>query len=439
MRLAALVLLSATTLFCATKGPISGRPFNVEYDPAVKGIFLNPDSLFLVYVFDFWGTTAHQVLRGERGETDLFRNVLEPDHGRASRIAMKHAGDKWIAEVPIPMDARLLSWYVTDGKKSDYNDFKTYLSYVYTPEGNPVRGARFANVDFLFLAGQPIDKVLQEVHEEIEAYPDNLLAHVVFWRFQYFDTISPDTLKALMAASNAYFADFHHRLGDTLLNYQVISLNDVDRIIRLSLIERVNDPDVKDLIQAMKSNMRRVLEQIPESKRTAAVQSIARTMSEPYRTSQAADEEFRQSMSQFVGEQAPDFPFQTTTGERMRLSDLKGSIVLLDFWGTWCSWCVKEIPTLRAVYQEFKDKDVIFLSVSNDASARSWTEKQLAEYARAQGMSWYQVLDDPGASITKLYNIQFYPNPFLIGRNGKVITRLKLRGEDLRKTIAAAM
>jgi len=442
MHILSLILLFLTT----TAGPVGGRMHTLRYDPAAKGILVNADSIFLVYAFDYWGTTAHQVLRGEAGETDLFKNVLEPDEGRSHRMAMTRTGKTWRAEIQIPAEARLLSWYVTDGKRQDYNNYKTYVEYVCTPAGKPVRGARFANVDFLFMANRPMSEVLQEIRREINDYPDNLMAHVVYWRFQYFETISPDTLKALMASSDKYFAKFRRQLGDTVLNYQVISLNDVDRIIWLSLIERAKDPDVKDLIKTMKSHIIRVAQEIPEAKRTDRVNRIVAlakdTSAVQYdiKALQAqAQANVKAMMAEFVGQQAPDFAFRTITGEQKRLSDLQGHVVLLDFWGSWCGWCVKEIPALRAAEKEFRDRGVLFISVSNDASARKWTEKDLVEFAAKNGMGWMQVLDDPESTITKLYKVRFWPNPFLIGKDGKILTREKLRGEELRTTLAGLL
>lgn len=442
MHILSLLLLFLTT----TAVPVGSRVFTLDYDPAAKGILVNADSIFLVYAFDYWGTTAHQVLRGEAGEIDLFKNVLEPDEGRSHRIAMTRTGKTWKAEIQVSAEARLLSWYFTDGKREDYNDYKTYVSYVCTPEGKPVRGARFANVDFLFMANRRMSEVLEEIRGEIDAYPDNLIAHVVYWRFQYFETISPDTLKLLMAASDKHFAGFRRQLGDTLLNYQIISLNDVDRIIWLSLIERAKDPDVKDLIHSMKSHIIRVAQEILEVKRTDRVKGILAQANDTSATQydikaiQAQEQlEIKAMMAEFVGQQAPDFSFRTTTGEKKRLSDLKGRVVLLDFWGSWCGGCVKEIPALRAAEKEFRDRGVVFISVSNDASARKWTEKDLIGFAAKNGMTWMQVLDDPENTITKLYKIRFWPNPFLIGKDGKIFAREKLRGEDLRKTLAGSL
>lgn len=60
---------------------------------------------------------------------------------------------------------------------------------------------------------------------------------------------------------------------------------------------------------------------------------------------------------------APDFTLKDLNGNSVTLESLKGRVVYLNFWATWCPWCVKELPDVETVYKQYKDKDVVILAV----------------------------------------------------------------------------
>ncbi len=167
---------------------------------------------------------------------------------------------------------------------------------------------------------------------------------------------------------------------------------------------------------------------------------VAKYLQLPEEERKKAEEEaqkrFQSMASEFVGEPAPDFSFETVSGQKGRLSDFRGKYVLLDFWSTWCAPCVHEIPNLIHIHEKYGDRGLVMISVSNDAKVKKWTGAQLSEYANEKGMKWMQILDDLDGSIFNLYRINFVPNLFLIDPQGKVIERQKLRGEELKKTLA---
>lgn len=449
MKTLALFLLLFSLVACAappTDKPVAGRKYALMYDPSHFGILSDAKQISVVYAFDFWGTTAHQVLRGESGETDLFQNILHPDEGRTSEIKMVRDGNIWKAEIPIPKGVALLSYYFTDGAQFDYNEQKTYVSYVYEDSGTVVRGARFRNVDFLIMAGKKLPALLEELRNEVRQYPDYYIAHVVYWRFQFFDTISPDTLGTLAAAADEYFDKLHKQFGDTVLNYKAMCLSDVNRIVQLSLFNRLTEPPVASLVKAVSTNIIKTVDAIPPAKRLPSTVSYAGFASyllldpgEREAQQQQAMKKIEDVMKELVGQPAPDFSFEATDGSKHKLSDFHGHYVLLDFWGSWCGPCRGEIPSLVKVYDKFHDRGLVMISVSNDASASKWDRAKLAEYTKKNGMIWTQVLDDNATTIHKLYNIQFWPNPFLIDKEGKVLQRQGLRGEEMMKVLEPLM
>jgi len=446
MRLAFVLFFGASVLFANDEKPVAGHSFTITYHPSSYSVLGKSKSISVVYAFDYWGTSAHQVLRGESGSTDLFLNVLNPDPGRARSITMDREGDSWRTVVQIPPEAKLLSWYFTDGTTSDYNEKHTYVSYVYDESGKPVRGARFANVDFLFLAGKSTRDVLDEIRGEMSDYPDNLVAHVVYWRFQYFDTISPDTLKLLMQLSDEDFSALQKQYGDSVLNYQVMSLGDVNRIIWLSLIEHAKESSVAELIRIMKSRIMNASQRIPQSKRISRIEPIIASAKDTSAMQydikalrEQSEKQFKAMLMEFVDQPAPDFQFQTVTGEKHKLSDFRGKVVLLDFWGSWCGPCVGEIPSMKSAYEDLKDRGIIFISISNDRVVKKWSDQDLLQFTEKNGMTWIQVLDDDKNTLVQLYKVNFWPNSFLIGRDGKVITRENLRGIVLKKTLVGVL
>jgi thiol-disulfide isomerase/thioredoxin len=437
-----LALTIAFTAFAADN-PIAGKSYTLTYDPAKTGILMDSEHIRVIYAFDYWGTKFVQKLRGEPGESDLFNNVLDPDEGRAFEVDMVREGNLWHAEISIPEDAALLSYYFTDGERSDYNDRKTYVSYVYNETGNPVRDARFRNVDFLFMAEKELPQILDELGRELNDYPDHFIAHVVYWRFRFFDTVSPDTLKDLLTESGRHFADVQKEFGDTVLNYRIMSLDDINRVIYLSLRDRGDDPAVRELQELVHNEITEAIQALPREKMTPRIASRAQYLQmapeERERLERESRERIEAMMAEFVGEPAPDFPFETIDGEEYRLSDFRGRYVLLDFWGSWCGPCVQEIPNLVQIWDRYGDRDFVMISISNDASANNWSGDDLVNYTTKREMHWPQVLDDANTTIHKLYNIQFWPNMFLIDKEGNVLQRQGLRGEELFDTLAEVL
>ena len=130
-----------------------------------------------------------------------------------------------------------------------------------------------------------------------------------------------------------------------------------------------------------------------------------------------------------VGHEAPDFELATSTGEKIKLSSLRGKYVLVDFWASWCGPCRKEIPNIKKVYAEFKDKGLEVVGVSIDNSDKAW-KKALEE----EKLDYLQ-LGDPKNITSKLYNFNGIPFIILISPEGIILDK-GLRGETIREKIA---
>lgn len=125
-----------------------------------------------------------------------------------------------------------------------------------------------------------------------------------------------------------------------------------------------------------------------------------------------------------VGQPSPDFELKTLEGKTMKLSDLKGKYVLIDFWASWCGPCRKEIPNLKKVYAGYKDKGLQLIGVSIDKSEEAWRKAVNEEQLN------YLQLHDPEGKTSKLYNFSGIPFIILISPEG-IILEKGLRGKEV--------
>ena len=135
-----------------------------------------------------------------------------------------------------------------------------------------------------------------------------------------------------------------------------------------------------------------------------------------------------------VGAPAPEFSAADIRGRPWALPALRGKVVLLDFWATWCGPCLGEIPELKALYQEHAGEagqDFVMIGISLDQDG--W---ELAEFLEREGILWPQVCDLGGfqASLAKLYHVRGIPRAVLIDRQGRIAAK-DLRGEALGKRV----
>jgi thiol-disulfide isomerase/thioredoxin len=120
-----------------------------------------------------------------------------------------------------------------------------------------------------------------------------------------------------------------------------------------------------------------------------------------------------------AGQAAPDFVFRTLDGKERTLSELKGKVVLLDFWGVWCGACQNELPHLRKLHEAFANNPrfaMISLSVDDEPAV-------LEKFVRENNMPWTQAIlgDRHKAWPVTFYQVSGYPTFYVVGRDGKVL------------------
>lgn len=134
-----------------------------------------------------------------------------------------------------------------------------------------------------------------------------------------------------------------------------------------------------------------------------------------------------------IGSEAPDFELTDPNGKVIKLSDLRGKVVLIDFWASWCGPCRRENPNIVEAYGKYNKKKFAtakgfeIFSVSLDRSSDAWKSAVLQD-----NLKWPNHALDQGGLVSKLYQVTSIPSGFLIDGNGKIVAKgNQLRGLGL--------
>jgi len=131
------------------------------------------------------------------------------------------------------------------------------------------------------------------------------------------------------------------------------------------------------------------------------------------------------------GAMAPEISLKTPAGDILALSSLRGKVVLIDFWASWCGPCRKENPNVKLVYEKYKDKGFEIFAVSLDNNAAQW-EGAIAK----DGLTWKHVSDLGGwkSSAAQLYQVHSIPQTFLLDQEGRIV-KIGFRSHELESLI----
>ncbi|MFN3478918.1 MAG: peroxiredoxin family protein [Thermodesulfovibrionales bacterium] len=117
------------------------------------------------------------------------------------------------------------------------------------------------------------------------------------------------------------------------------------------------------------------------------------------------------------GDEAPDFTLRTTNSSEVHLSDLRGKVVLIEFWATWCPPCRESIPTMNEIYKRYNEKGLVLLGISVDKGQN--VVEDLRAFVREYSIQYPVLIDSK--NVNNLYGVYSIPTTFLIDKEGKIV------------------
>jgi len=130
--------------------------------------------------------------------------------------------------------------------------------------------------------------------------------------------------------------------------------------------------------------------------------------------------QFEEAMARLEADDAKrqkaDFTLTDLQGKTWHLQELKGKVVLVNFWATWCPPCRKEMPDLQALYDKYKDQGFVVLSISDEEVAK------VSPFVTERNIS-YPVLLDPGRKVNQAFVVEGIPKSFVYDREGKLVAQ----------------
>lgn len=136
----------------------------------------------------------------------------------------------------------------------------------------------------------------------------------------------------------------------------------------------------------------------------------------------ASDGYATEALAQDAVVEAPNFTLKDMHGKPLSLKSLRGKYVVIDFWGSWCPWCIKGFPKMKEYYTKYKGKLEILGVDCNDSKA-DWLEA-----VEEHDLPWKHVYCPEGSKVLEDYGVQAFPSKVIVDPQGNVIESIE--GED---------
>lgn len=204
---------------------------------------------------------------------------------------------------------------------------------------------------------------------------------------------NPDSLEKVI---NKAYDELKANLSDATLKY-IKAHPDMEACV--SMLDNVDVENYKEVLAALSPAVR-------EGRMKGLVDHFA-----DY--AQKALEREAAKKNTVEGNVAPDFTLKSIDGKNISLSSLKGKVVVLDFWGSWCGWCIKGMPKMKEYYAKYKGKLEILGIDCND------TEQKWRDAVKKHELPWLHVRNEGNPDVTVLYGISGFPTKIVVDAEGK--------------------
>lgn len=412
----------------------------------VYGVPANQDSM---YLYENMGLANRIVARGGRRPVDSAYVLTIPMS--APKMYLVGSNEQSTAKVILGEEKEVTLW----GNSQFMNKARTVNSPAnkafeavqnrinqFTEQGMQLRG------QYTMATGSARNQAQQKIGDFGKAkahYLDSLKsANPMFWRFaglkltpdfsgqegateaefygtQYFRNVNLsdkalEDIPEVFSAFETYIA--------TLLNYGVSH----DRAVEMGQMLLKNlSPESRTYRMALGGIVSALKTSNSSQYVTVAKKYIDQYRNNSYGEIARLEMDIRKAGTFMTGVEAPDLSGMTPDSSTFSLKQLRGKVVMIDFWASWCGPCRKENPNVVANYHKYKDKGFDILGVSLDRDMAAWRKA-----IQADGLPWHHISDLKGwqSAHAALYSVTSIPQTLLLDREGKIIAR-NLRGEAL--------
>ncbi len=120
-----------------------------------------------------------------------------------------------------------------------------------------------------------------------------------------------------------------------------------------------------------------------------------------------------------AGDVAPDFTLQDTKGNKVTLSSLRGKVVLVNFWATWCPPCIEEMPSMERLHKYMAEEDFVMLAINTEQNGRT----VVPEFLKKSPYT-FPILYDDKSVAQQQYGVYKFPESFIVGKDGTVVEKI---------------
>jgi len=189
----------------------------------------------------------------------------------------------------------------------------------------------------------------------------------------------------------------------------------------IGLSSRVTEGDAgSETLQTVADTMAGVAPGAAEAQRAELLRTLAMLAHYEHVQVSLDDAQYRAALEKLSADDQsrlhPEFTLADLKGRKWSLQQLRGKVVLVNFWATWCPPCRRELPDMQALYHRFGGRGLVILAISDDEP------EKVRDFVAAQKYT-FPVLLDPGHTVNRLFVVEGIPKSFLYGRDGKLLAQ----------------